>query len=155
VPRLVNVEIIGARDVKGRFQRATAEVQIAQREEMRELGRAVVKAVQAEAPVRTGRLKRGITMKTAQSGNQTRVTISSAAKYTDWVINGRRGFGPKKARALRFEPGPPGSGFIYRKWVGPSRPNPFVRRALGTLNGEPERTAGRIATRIERAFTHS
>lgn len=147
-----DIQLLGHRDVLGRFQRATAEVSRARRDEMRGLGRRVVQALQNEAPVRTGRLKRGLRFKTYDSGSRLELRITSEAPYTEIVIRGRGPVYAKHAKALRFEPGPPGSGFIFRKWVGPAKPNPFHRRAFTQLGDEPGRTAGRISARIESAF---
>ncbi len=150
--RFLEITIEGQRDLLGRFDRATKEVRLARRDEMRGMGQRVVAALRAEAPVRTGRLRKGIRFNTRESGSELEMHVTSEAFYTPMVIYGRKGFGPKHAKALRFEPGPPGSGFIFRKWVGPSKPNPFHRRAFAVLGDEPGRTAAKISRRIESAF---
>lgn len=148
----LSIRIEGNRDVAGRFARATAEVTRARRDEMRELGRWVVTSLQNEAPVRTGRLRKGITFKTHDSGSETEVRVTSAAPYTVYVIRGRGPVVARRAKALRFEPGPPGSGFIFRKRVGPAKANPFHRRAFGQMGKEVDMTARRIARRVVAAF---
>lgn len=151
--RFVHVEITGHRDAAGRFARATDELVLAQREAMRELGRKEVNALRAEAPFRTGRLRAGIRYRTVQGTDETKLTVTSAAPYTKWVIYGRGPVVAKRAKALRFEPGPPGSGFIFRRRVGPSKPNPFHRRAQARLGMEPAQTANRIARMVLRAYS--
>lgn len=153
-PGLVDFEVRGMRDVQGRFARATKELAAAQRDEMRAMGRTIVRVIQYEAPVRTGDLKKGITFKTYLRGNNTELRVTSKMFYTEMVIRGRRGFGPVRAKALRFEPGPPGSGFIFRKWVGPTRPNNFPARAFRKLGDEPAKTAKRISARVQRAYSY-
>lgn len=149
-----SLEVRGARDARGRFTRATAEIRAAQRAEMQGLGRRIRDAVRAEAPVRTGRLRRGIGYRTADLGKSVEVRLRSEAFYTKWVLFGRGPVVATRARALRFEPGPPGSGFIFRKRVGPAKANPFVGRALRRLaaDGEPRATANRIGQRVVRSF---
>lgn len=149
---LVKVEVIGARDLLGRFQRVTQAVATSQRDEMRTLGQKTVTALREEAPVRTGRLRAGITYQTRQAVTTTELSVYSAAPYTRLVIRGRGPVVARRARALRFEPGPPGSGFIFRHRVGPAKPNPFQARALGRLGGEPYDTARRMAVTIEGSF---
>ena len=149
----LDIKIEGYRDVLGRFARATTEVTTARRDEMRTLGRRVMAALQDEAPVRTGRLKKGIRFNTRESGREVTVRVTSEAWYTDLVIHGRGPVVAIHAKALRFEPGPPGSGFIFRKRVGPSKPNPFHRRAFAKLGDEPRLAAARISRRIEAAFS--
>lgn len=150
--KFLQIEIRGLRDVQGRFARVESELQTARREELRNLGRRVVEKIRAEAPVRTGRLRKGITFKTLQNGTVMRIGISSAAPYTLFVIRGRGPIVAKNAKALRFEPGPPGSGFIFRRRVGPAKANPFVARAMAQLGDEPTNTARRIGARLERAY---
>lgn len=150
---LFEVQIVGARDIQGRFQRASNELKAAQRDEMRDMGRTIVRVLQEEAPVRTGRLRRGIRFRTYQRLKDTELRITSEAPYTELVIRGRGPVVAKRAKALRFEPGPPGSGFIFRKRVGPAKANPFQKRAFAKLQDEPMRAARRIAGRIERAYS--
>lgn len=138
--------------MRGRFARATAEVTRARREEMREMGRRVVKALQDEAPVRTGRLRKGIGFKTYESGRELEIRVTSEAPYTEYVIRGRGPVEAKHAKALRFEPGPPGSGFIFRRRVGPAKANPFQARAMSKIEREPSYTARQISRRVLAAF---
>lgn len=153
--RLLNIEITGLRDTKGRFAKVQGELPKIRRDEMRELGRRVVSALQDEAPVRTGKLKKGIRFRTTESGSNLELRVTSEAFYTGWVIRGRGPVVAKRAMALRFEPGPPGSGFIFRKRVKASKPNPFHARAFAklTAQGEPETTARKMARRITNAYS--
>lgn len=156
-PRLLSIELQGYRDVKGKFARATQEVTDATREELRGLGQKAVGLLQDEAPVRTGRLRKGIRYNTSMRPKGLRLNITSEAPYTKYVIHGRGPVVAKRAKALRFEPGPPGSGFIYRKRVGPAKANPFQERAFDKLTkqDEPHNTGNRIASRIKRAWEYS
>jgi len=151
---LLDLEVRGVRDAQGRFARATAELRQAMRAEMRGLGARMRDAVRAEAPVRTGRLRRGIGYRTADLGKSVEVRLRSEAFYTKWVLFGRGPVVASPGKVLRFEPGPPGSGFIFRTRVGPAKANPFVARAMRRLaaEGEPRRTANRIGQRVVRSF---
>ena len=151
---LIDIEVRGMRDIQGRFAHVTAELADAQRDEMKAMGRTIVRAIQHEAPVRTGALRKGVTFKTYLRGKSTELRVTSKMFYTGYVIRGRKGFGPVRAKALRFEPGPPGSGFIFRKWVGPTRPNNFPARAFRKLRDEPMKTARRISARVKRAYSY-
>ena len=149
---LLSIRIEGNRDAQGRFARSIAAVPRARREELRELGRRVVLALQKEAPVRTGRLRKGITFKTRDSGWESEVRVTSEAPYTVYVIRGRGPVVAKRAKALRFEPGPLGSGFIFRKRVRAAKANPFHRRAFDSLGDETTMAARRVARRVLAAF---
>lgn len=156
VKPLLDIKIEGVRDAQGRFARATKVLVYEMRESMRFLGDEVVRTLQAEAPVRTGQLKKGIRYRTQQKGQrEIELRVTSEAPYTVYVIRGRGPVEAKNAKALRFEPGPPGSGFIFRKRVGPAKANPFVARAMQLLatKGEPEKTARAISRRVKSAFT--
>lgn len=149
--RFFDIKIQGLRDAQGRFAKATAAVQGATRDEMRELGRRVVAALWDEAPEQTGRLKKGLRARTTvDSGSRMELRITSEAFYTPWVIHGRGPVVARRAKALRFVID---GKVIFRKRVGPSRPNPFHRRALAKLGDEPGKTAGRISRQIESAFS--
>lgn len=152
---LFRVELLGVRDAQGRFARATAELVRARRDELRALGRRVVEIMRDEAPIRTGRLRKGITSRTTENLGNLRITVGSAADYTIYVVRGRGPVEAKLAKALRFEPGPPGSGFIFRRRVGPAKANDFPKRGFARLasEGEPDRTVRRIARRVESAYT--
>ena len=106
-----------------------------------------------EAPVRTGRLRKGLTYKTSDSGKATKLVLYSAAPYTDLVLRGRGPVEAKHAKALRFEPGPPGSGFIFRKRVGPAKANDFVGRVVGRAGGEMQAAARRMAAQVAAAWS--
>ena len=151
---LLSITVQGGRDLRGRFARVVDELARARREEMRDLGKEIVQTLRSEAPVRTGRLRQGLGYNTRESGTSLRISVTSEAPYTDLVIRGRGPVEAKRAKALRFEPGPPGSGFIYRKRVGPAKANPFVARAMSKLGGIEHRTAARISSRITRAWQH-
>lgn len=82
---------------------------------------------EAQAPVDSGRLRRGIQTTLATGGGFV-LTATSTAPHSRYVIEGR---GPivARGRALRFKP--KGSGtFIFRKSVGPAAANPFMERAF-------------------------
>lgn len=145
---MLEIRLTGLRDLQGRFARVTAGLSAVRREGLRELGREVVDALQTEAPVRTGRLRAGIGYKTVADGAEMRLRVTSAAEYTSLVIEGRGPVEAKHAKALRFEPGPPGSGYIFRRRVGPSKPNPFNTRAFARLGGAEVRAVQRMSARI-------
>ena len=154
--KLFDVKVLGVRDAKGRFHRCVSELGVARREEMREMGRKVVKVLREEAPIRTGKLRAGIHFRTSkETPTRTELAIYSKEPYTQWVIRGRGPVVAIRARALRFEPGPPGSGFIFRKRVGPAKANPFQARAFARLQPEPLMVVRRISARITRAYSYA
>ena len=95
--------------------------------------------VQKEAPRRTGRLKSAVQYKLG--GNSGQIFINKGiAPYCDWVIDGRGPVHAIKAKALHF--------FIngqefFRTSVGPSKPNPFVDKAVPEVEQQIE---GRLNT---------
>ena len=145
----LDIQVTGHRDVMGRFVRASGEIVRAHREEMRELGRRIDSALQREAPVKTGRLRKGITFKTYDSGSSTELKVSSEAPYTKWVIRGRGPVVAKRAKVLRFEID---GRILYRRRVGPAKANPFPRRALSGLSVESSVVARRMAARVLAAY---
>ena len=151
---LLEIEVVGLRDLQGRFAAATRELQTRRREELKGLGARVVDAIAAEVPVRTGRLQRGIGYRVRRDGKVMELAVTSEAPYTIIVLRGRGPVVARRAKALRFEPGPPGSGFIFRKRVGPAAANPFMARALRRLSaaGEPYKTAASIGRHVQRVF---
>ncbi len=154
--RLFDVKVLGVRDCQGRFARVVSELAVARREEMRDLGRRIVKAEREEAPFRTGKLRKGINFHTTKdTPSHTELVITSKEIYTKWVIGGRGPVVAIHAKALRFEPGPPGSGFIFRKSVGPAKANPFQARAYEKVAaaGDPMMVARRISARVLNAYS--
>ncbi len=152
--RLLDFKVEGLRDAQGRFAAALKETVAAKREEMRALGRRVVEVMREEAPVRTGYLRDHILFHTVREGRETELRVTSKAPYTIYVIRGRGPVVAGPGRVLRFEPGPPGSGFIFRKRVGPAKANPFQARAMRRLGREPELTVARIGRRITSAYAY-
>lgn len=150
--QLITIDVVGHRNLQGRFVRASQELTRALREETREMGRRLVSIFRAEAPIRTGRLRRGIGFRTRDLGRSIDMRITSEAPYTRYVIRGRRAVYPVKAKALRFEPGPPGSGFIYRKRVRPAKANPFHERAYARAGYEQTMAVRRMAQRVHVAL---
>ncbi|KKM64081.1 hypothetical protein LCGC14_1504910 [marine sediment metagenome] len=154
---LMSMDVIGLREMTGRFGKMAGNQGLRKihREELRNLGRKAVGILRKEASMRTGDLRKGMGFKTFDRRTTTELKLTSKMFYTKWVLDGRRGFSVKNAQALRFEPGPPGSGFIFRKSVGPAKANPFLDRTMSKLSGmgEPRKTAGTIGARLGRIFT--
>ena len=152
---LLTIELRGGKAAARRVRRGGEEVARAKSQETERLGRRLWGLTRAAAPIRTGELRRGIGIETQQdSAASTVLRVVSRAKHTGLVIHGRGPVAAIHAKALRFEPGPPGSGYIFRKRVGPARANPFHERALRQIaaEGEPGRTAERIGMRVRRAL---
>lgn len=119
------------------------------REGLQELGQQARRIYREEEPYRTGALRTGTTYRTTIQGDLYRLRLDSTAKHTDWVMHGRGPVVAIRAKALRFEPGPPGSGVIFRKRVGPAKANPFHQRALQRFEPLVDRAVVAMGARIE------
>lgn len=155
---LMNMDVIGLREMQGRFASMAGRdgLRKIRREQLRKLGRKALGILREKAPFRTGALRKGLGFKTFERGAITELRFTSKMPYTKWVLEGRGPVTAINAQALRFEPGPPGSGFIFRRSVGPAKANPFVKRTMRKLAsiGEPRKTAGAIGARLGRVFVH-
>jgi hypothetical protein len=107
--------------------------------------RRVTTLAKMKANVDTGKMRSEINGETSIKGKRIIGRISSPAKYSMWVHEGRGPVYPKKAQALRFKPkkgrpqgrGARGSkgGYVFAKRVGPYPGNPFLTDAL--KEGQP------------------
>jgi hypothetical protein len=73
--KLLTFEALGYRDVAGRMARRSDELVKAQRDEMRDLGRAGVEIIRRYAPVDEGKFAEGIRYRTDDIGKGTRLTF--------------------------------------------------------------------------------
>ena len=81
---------------------------------------------------KSGKLGNSGTVKTNAGGRSIETVIEFKAlnngfNYALSIEYGRRGFGPKNAKALRFEIG---GKVIFTQWVGPAPAQYFLRRGL-------------------------
>jgi len=149
-----SLELRGAQDAYNRVLRVEGVLKGERPVMMRELGRRLVGIMREAAPERTGKLKEGIAYHiTHEDANSTEMVVASEAFYTKWILRGRGPVYAQRARALRFEPGPPGSGFIYRKSVGRAPANPFHVRAIKRATDELKWLERYMSERVQRAYS--
>ncbi len=164
--RLIDFRVLGVNEAKRKFGAVLRGLPEARLKEMRWLMREGLKIMREEAPERTGALKRGFQARTTMH-DPTTTSVGWFAtnagftgkgkhpnQYVRWVVKGRGPVHAIRAKMLRFEPGPPGTGFIYRKDVGPAPANPFDARTIERLRGHPIVVARNIAIHLERIFNN-
>jgi len=146
---LLNIELRPpARDVSGRFMKASANVRERQRNMLREVLRKGVSYAQDEAPKgKTGRLKAGIRFRTYESGGTISGRITSAAPYTPFVVRGTRPHVIYGRPLLAFEW--KGKTVIVRFVHHPgTTANPFMARALARLGPDAIMELRRVAAGV-------
>jgi hypothetical protein len=79
--KLLTFEALGYRDVAGRMARRSTELVQAQRDEMRELGRAGVSTIRHYAPEDTGKFKAGIRYRTTDTGKGTTLAFYASGEH--------------------------------------------------------------------------
>jgi len=102
----------------------------------------VHRAVQHEAPVRTGRLRREVY---ARREGRNRIVVGSAAPYTKYVVRGRGPVVARPGKVLRFTIG---GTVLFRKRVGPAKANNFIDRGGRRALWEIERELGRVGVEL-------
>ncbi len=163
--RLIAFKILGVAEAKRKFGKVMEGLPEGRLREMRWLMKEAVKYLREEAPIRTGDLRKAMTYRILEhTPTKTRAGAFVGqnkgsgpippAVYVRWVLEGRGRVRAKNARALRFEPGPPGSGFIFRKWVRAAKGNPFEHRAQRRLQDHPIVVARGIGVWVDRQFAY-
>ncbi len=162
---ILSFTITGIAEAKRKFGAVMTGLPEARLREMRWLIREGLQYLREEAPERTGALKRGFRGVTLEhTPTLTRIGLFATdegfagggdgpSRYVRWVLEGRGPVEAKPGKMLRFEPGPPGSGFIYRKRVGPAKANPFDVRTTRRLSEHPIMVARNIGVRVNRDFS--
>ncbi len=160
----IDFKVIGVAEAKRKFGKVMEGLPNGRLGEMRWLMREAVKYLREEAPKRTGDLRKAMTYRILEhTPTMTRAGAfvgedkgsgeTPPNRYVRWVLEGRGPIVPIHAKALRFELGPPGSGFIFRRRVGPAKANPFDRRVEQRLSGHPIVVARNIGVRVSRDFS--
>jgi hypothetical protein len=157
VANVLKFELVGYRDVKGRFARASDELRRAKRDEMRALGRTTVDTLQYYAPKDSGKFAEGIKYRTDESGNRTTLTLYVGGEHAfllDIITGGSRDHPiyPRGNYPLRFfwPRGPEGPKVYYYMSVQHpgTIPNPFVERAMDALSPQFEMALSRVGASL-------
>lgn len=121
-----------------------------------EMGRRVVNAAKENAPVDNGRLRSSITHTIELTPTTCVLTVGSDVPYARYVEEGTGIYGPRRRRitptrrqALKFptprswsgdnQPRQADRGFVFRRSVAGSPPNPFLANALAEVFGPAAR----------------
>ena len=147
----VKVDTRGVRDMAGRFARASANARKVLHEEGKSYVERLGRAVQAEAPARTGALRRSVRTHVEMNGARVHGTIAITAPYARPVIEGSRPhiIRARGGRVLAFQRG--GKAIFARVVRHPgTKPNPFPARALRRYPPGPavRKVVGRITTQL-------
>lgn len=102
------------------------------RAHMIKVGEASSAVAKRLAPVDTGRLRQSIGYRVTGGVNQT-TRVSSGAKYSLWVHEGRGEIRPKRARVLAWRRG---GRWHFAQRVRPMRGRPYLRRAVEAVTGK-------------------
>jgi len=157
VAQLLKLEAIGYRNVQGRYAQRTDKLAQAQREEMRNLGRAGVSALRHYAPEDTGKFKEGIAYRTDDRGSSTTVTIYVRGEHAfllPMLTGGtkKHPIYPRGNYPLRFfwPRGPEGAKVYHYMHVNHpgTIPDPFVAYAMEALSPQTEMSLARVARRV-------
>ena len=137
------------RDIRGRFAKATRDLEESKRTMMRGLGRRYVVLARDEAPEKTGAFKKGIRFRTFMRGDRVGFTVSTPQPLGKWIIEGTKPheITPKgPGYPLRFFWEKLGK-VVYTYHVNHpgTKPNPFTQRALDRWIPESRRQLNRIA----------
>lgn len=97
----------------------------------------------------SGALSASGSNKVTMGGGYFKAVIAFSAKHAQWVENGRKGFGPKRAKVLHFFVG---GAEVFTMKVGPAKAQRFLAKAFESgqkyfLN-ECEVAAGRIVKAV-------
>ena len=141
---LFSVTLKGGRDVIGRY--AKFDLSHVAQQELLAIRAAFTYALKQEAPVRTGRLMKGIRV----VGSPPQMRYIATAYYASYVLRGTK---PHIIRAkrpggyLRFTTG---GQVVYRRMVHHpgTRPNPFNERALKSIMPRVESALRRLGMKI-------
>lgn len=138
-----------ARDLRGRFTKATANIRAGQRNMMRGLGQKGVAAGKEEAPRgKTGKLRESIRFRTTESGSNVQLRVTAGVPYAGYVLKGTRPHMIEGHPLLAFQWH--GDLVIVRHVHHPgTAPNPFFERAWGKLAPEALAELHRLALNVK------
>ena len=155
--QLLKLEAIGYRNVQGRYAQRTDKLAQAQREEMRDLGRAGVSVLRHYAPKRTGKFAEGLAYRTDVRASSTTLTfyVKGEHAYLLPMLTGgtrKHPIYPHGDYPLRFfwPRGPEGPKIYYYMHVNHpgTLPDPFVPNALNALSPQFAMSLARVARRV-------
>jgi hypothetical protein len=155
--QLFKMEVLGYRNVSGRFTRRTEALQQAKRDEMRNLGRAGVATIRHYAPKRSGKFAEGIRYRTDERGSSTTLTFFASGEHAfvlPFLTEGTRPhpIDPHGDYPLRFfwKRGPRGPGIYHYMHVEHpgTLPDPFMERAIDAMSPQMDMALSRIGRRV-------
>lgn len=140
----ITIQILGLDALTTRLRTMKASWANAPRHVVHEAAEVLKKAIQAEAPSRSGALRRGIHYRTRAIGPAVAARFTSEASYTQFVIKGTQahdiwaGFytGKSSKRALY--------------WPGAAHPTPYVRHPGTRADPFPSRALARVGPQVRR-----
>lgn len=155
---ILSFEAVGYRDTMGRFARRTDELEIGLRDTVRAETRALWRAVQFYAPVKSGKFRAGLRYRTDAHGDgRVTGTIYASGPHAFLLPMLAGGTKPhpivaKPGKTLRFfwDHGPRGPGIYYYKSVmhPGTMPDPFISIALGSREPHLEYNLLKLARRV-------
>lgn len=138
-----------ARDLRGRFAKASRNITVRQREMMRSLGRKGVAEAQTEAPKgKTRKLAGSIRFRTTEGSGRVNLRITAGVPYAGYVLKGTRPHTIEGHPLLAFQWH--GDLVIVRHVHHPgTAPNPFFERAWAKLAPEALTELHRLALNVK------
>lgn len=148
---LLKVEVEQLRDLGGKFTKfSNVRIVEIRRDELRSLGKRIVKIVQDEAPADLRKLRKSVGYRTEGGKNTLTLTVYVGTKYASYVMGGTRPhwapIAPLKGWAARH--GINVYALQHTIAVKGTRPNQFQVRAFARSQGDINTTSGRIALRV-------
>jgi len=137
--KILKMEVLGYRDMQGRYARRTDALQAGTRDMVRTEARALLAALRFYAPKKTGQFAQGLGYRTDERPGGVTSTFYASGPHAFLLPIFVHGSKPhpivaRRARALRFfwEHGPRGPDVYYYKsvWHPGTDPDPFVSLAL-------------------------
>lgn len=158
--QLLKFEALGYRDISGRFARRSVELAQAQRDGMRDLGRAGVEIIKRYAPKDTGAFSEGIRYRTEDTGHSTRLTFYVGGEHAfvlpflvegtvpHLIPSGGAEEQIAKGYPLHWVDESGADHFAWEVWHPGTDPDPFLDIAFDAM--EPQRTnmLRTVATRV-------
>ena len=158
---LLKLEMMGYRDVAGRFAKRSEELARAQREEMRTLGRATVATLRYYAPRDKGIFAEGIAYRTDARVSGTTITIYVRGEHAfllPMLTGGTQPhLIPRGGSAEQLAKGYPlhwidkqtgEDRFAWSVWHPGTFPDPFVERAMDTMSPQLAGGLAKMARRV-------
>jgi Bacteriophage HK97-gp10, putative tail-component len=140
----VTIRIVGLDASLTRLRTMKASWANAPRAIVHQAAEVLKRALQEEAPERTGALRRGIRYRTQAIGPSVAARFTSEAAYTPFVIEGTRAhdiwagfYGPAGGKRALF-------------WPGAAHPTPYVRHPGTRADDFPSRAMMRVGPEVRR-----